>query len=99
MLMLPGFVVSSSADGTDQWVYEIALAEGGASTYSGLAKMSGPTFPGRNRAEEATKAGYVSTAVTGLRPIPNGFPVDCVWADRNGSRILLFTERNEPVCS
>jgi hypothetical protein len=96
----PYVVVSSTSIGTNRWEYTVSpvVGNGATSTHDGQVTLTAVTYKARNRYERMTKAGYASSGVASLRPIPNGAPIEARWSSINGTPILLFTDRNEPNC-
>lgn len=82
----------------DQWEYDVAPTMPGGTSFTGRERIEGITYKARNAWEELPKAGYESSGVSGLKPIPVGAAIDAYWSIRDGKPILLFSERNEPGC-
>lgn len=89
---------NSGAIGTD---YTARIQFGGAATTGGLQDLNTKDWPAENLWEgfSGGLAGYVASGVTSLRRIPTNSFVRCYWSNKSGTRKLIFSERNEPICS
>lgn len=93
-------IKSASSVGTNQWNYKVRVMKSGdTSSHTGLVETADTTeFDARNTWETITLAGYENTSVTALKVIPNAAIVRGVPEVRNGVRVYVFSERNEPTC-
>lgn len=89
---------NSGAIGTD---YTVRIQRGGGSGTGGLQEAASKDWPAENLWEgfSGGLAGYVASGVTSLRRIPTNSFVRCYWSNKSGTRKLIFSERNEPICS